>query len=87
MSTYDSLTAWLADHDGAAFSIAFAALEGVLDSALPPAARDQREWWSNSPDAGPQSAAWSAAGWKVVSVDLAAQKVRFERRGAAARAA
>lgn len=85
MSRYEALTTWLADHDGAAFSIAFAALEGVLDGELPQPARDRREWWTS--EGSPQASAWTAAGWRVVSVDLAAQKVRFERTKATARAA
>lgn len=87
MSKYDGLKTWLADHDGAAFSIAFVALEGVLGSELPPVARERCEWWSNGVPGSTQATAWGEAGWQVAWVDLAAQKVRFERSGAAAKAA
>lgn len=78
----ESLTTWLTDHDGTAFSIAFVALEGVLDSELPSAARQRREWWSNDVTKAPHATAWGAAGWQVASVDIAAQKVRFEKKAA-----
>lgn len=87
MSKYETLQTWLADHDGTAFSIAFVALEGVLDAELPATARHDRQWWSNDVTKAPHATAWSAAGWKVASVDIAAQKVRFEKKTAAAKAA
>lgn len=89
MSKYDSLKAWLTDHDGTSFSMAFAALEAVLGFELPSAALERRQWWSNGIHGAPQAAAWGDAGWKVVAVDLAAQNVRFERSATqqAARAA
>lgn len=82
MSKYEPLKAWLADHDGTTFSMAFVALEAVLGFELPPAALERRQWWSNGTHGTPQAAAWGDAGWKVVAVDLAAQNVRFERSNA-----
>lgn len=78
MSRYDPLNAWLADHDGTAFSIAFVALESVMGSKLPYTARHHRQWWSNGTHGHPQAQAWAKAGWQVASVDMEAQKVRFE---------
>lgn len=39
----------------------------------------QRSWWGNSPGRV-QAKAWLAAGFEVTDVDLAAMKVRFDRR-------
>jgi DNA-binding transcriptional regulator YiaG len=60
--------------------LTFAALEAILDTSLPPAARRWRSWWANATTTGRiQAAAWMEAGYHVDAVDLDAETVTFAR--------
>lgn len=60
-----------------ALTLAFSDVERVLAGELPPGARSHRAWWGNSQSGHPQSRAWLLAGWRVTSVDVAAETVIF----------
>src|SRR5690606_29946505 len=45
---------------------------------LPPSAYDHQAWWSNS-TSHPLAAEWLRAGWRSVSPNLTAQRIRLER--------
>jgi hypothetical protein len=65
---------------GQSRTVTFAELEQVLGFQLPPSARKYRPWWANQSDgAHVQAQAWMGAGWRVSSVDLREQTVRFVR--------
>lgn len=59
--------------------VEFAHLEEVLGQPLPIGARSHKAWWGNSRSGHSQSRAWLLAGWRVVNVDLEAERVAFER--------
>jgi DNA-binding transcriptional regulator YiaG len=61
-------------------TLSFARVETLLGIALPPSARRRQNWWSNrdSPSAL-QAAAWIGAGYQVVAVDLAQERVTFSQ--------
>ncbi|OGT28129.1 MAG: hypothetical protein A2Z17_02560 [Gammaproteobacteria bacterium RBG_16_66_13] len=63
-------------------ALTFAAIERLLKGALPSSARRRRAFWSNRGRGGLQAAAWLAAGYDVVDVDLKAGRVEFARPGA-----
>lgn len=62
-------------------TLSFQQIEAILGFNLPPSARKYREWWANpsTPRDHPYAQAWLAAGWKVDTVDLDAEWVRFQR--------
>jgi len=64
-------------------SMSFKEIEEILGSPLPRSAYTYREWWSNQRDLNnrPQAKAWTAAGFKVDSVDqhLSSGSVVFVR--------
>ena len=75
MSKYDSLSKYLAELDGDAFTTNFRALEQILGFKLPRSARDYREWWANQGRG--HSLAWQSAGWKTVDVSPGIETVTF----------
>jgi hypothetical protein len=79
-STYDPLSAYLTRQPGPTCVLAFREIEERLGRALPPAASARRDWWSNYP-AHPQAYhGWLAAGWRMAAVDVARQRVTFQKR-------
>lgn len=60
-------------------TLSFTQIEQILGSSLPPSAHNHRPWWANQSDTSnrPQAAAWLSAGWKVDSVNLEDEWVRF----------
>jgi hypothetical protein len=65
-------------------SLGFADIEDILGFALPASAQEHRAWWSNDASHS-QACAWLDAGWRVASVSLDAQRVRFARTSAPGR--
>jgi hypothetical protein len=54
-------------------------VEGLLGSKLPPSAYGHRSWWANDYISHVQSREWLDAGWRVSTVDAAAEHVVFTR--------
>ncbi len=65
--------------DAGPFQMEFAQLEEILGQPLPIGARSHRAWWANGRSGHSQSRAWLLAGWRVADVDLAGERVMFER--------
>jgi hypothetical protein len=81
MSKYDSLKGVLLRTNGTGVTLTFTEIERALGFRLPISARKYRPWWANQSDgAHVQAQAWMGAGWRVWSVDLASETVRFDRR-------
>ncbi len=77
MSKYDPLQSFLNTCGGAALTMSFAEVEAVLGFELPWAARHFRQWWGNNASGHTQSRSWMLARYKVETVDLKAETVRF----------
>jgi DNA-binding transcriptional regulator YiaG len=59
-------------------SLTFGEIEAMLGKPLPASARARQDWWGNRKEAS-QSAAWVEAGYHVVGVALAEERVFFEK--------
>lgn len=80
MNAYNPLYVHLSRKRDAHWPASFSEVEAVLGRALPNSARDHRAWWSNQTGAGhTQARAWREAGWRTRKVDLAGERVEFER--------
>jgi hypothetical protein len=82
MAKYDPLTRHLAERQQPLVPMTFPELEAVLGFPLPPSARKDRGWWSNNPQNNVMTRAWLAAGYRSRDVDLAAERLLFERLNA-----
>ncbi len=75
--------ALLAEHlqrqNGDTVTLGFAQIAGLIGTSLPQSAYAGRGWWSNREQASSQAAAWMGAGFRVETIDLAAQTVTFAR--------
>jgi DNA-binding transcriptional regulator YiaG len=60
-------------------TLTFTEIEALLGGALPGSARSGRAWWSNRDKGAVQAAAWMAAGYHVVDLDLASERVTFRK--------
>lgn len=79
MPKYDPLTRHLSARQQAVVAMTFPELEAVLGFPLPPSARKHRAWWSNNPQNNVMTQAWLAAGYQSRDVDLAAERLLFEK--------
>lgn len=60
--------------------LTFAEIEALMDSSLPTSAFNKKNWWSNRDGSGAlQAGAWISAGYKIESVDLNQQVVKFRQ--------
>jgi DNA-binding transcriptional regulator YiaG len=59
-------------------ALSFAEIESRLGDKLPASARLNRAWWSNRKGTLPASA-WMEAGYQVVDVNLAGERVTFQK--------
>jgi DNA-binding transcriptional regulator YiaG len=60
--------------------LTFAEIETLMDSSLPTSAFSKKNWWSNRDGSGAlQAGAWVSAGYKIESVDLNQQVVKFRQ--------
>jgi hypothetical protein len=58
----------------------FEQIEEILKSNLPSSAHEDRRWWDAEKEGNHVSArAWANAGWRVESLDVNAQWVKFIR--------
>jgi hypothetical protein len=76
MGKYDPLRDYLASNEAGDVTMTFAEVERLV-GPLPASARLRRSWWAN--DAKVEAQAWRAADRRVRSVDLAAERVVFDR--------
>lgn len=60
-------------------TLSFKEIEAIIESALPPSARQNKEYWSNRGKGGVQAAAWMDAGFHVTDVDLQSEEVQFSK--------
>ena len=74
MTEYEPLTRYLETRSGDRVALNFVDVESLV-GRLPPSARTHRTWWAN--DSKVQAQAWRAAGWRVDSVQLQAERVVF----------
>lgn len=82
MSKYAPLTQHLTARNQPRVPMRFDELERLLGFPLPPSARKHRAWWSNNPRNSVMTKAWLAAGYQSRDVDLAAERLLFERLNA-----
>jgi hypothetical protein len=79
LGKYDPLRDHLAGYGaGDEVQLTFSEVEELV-GRLPLGARRLRQWWANGSTA--QAQAWRAAGWRVLLVDMATEKVLFARAG------
>jgi hypothetical protein len=64
--------------------ISFRDIEQIIGAKLPPSARRHRAWWSNNPSNSVATYAWLNAGYRSAKVDMAGERLVFERLGTAA---
>jgi hypothetical protein len=80
MSKYAPLGRHLAAQPSREMLLAFSEIEQLLGDSLPASAHNHRAWWGNERSRPhPQAHAWTGVGWRVDSVNLAAQQVTFVR--------
>ena len=79
MSRYDRLKAFLHQRDEQRIPMTFADIEEVLGRSLPASARRHRAWWSNNPTNNVMTNAWLEAGYRTTDVDMAGERLVFER--------
>ncbi len=82
MSKYEPLQTYLAGLPAGTQdkTMTFAQIEKILNTKLPPSAHEYRPWWANEYRSTHTHARfWLNAGWKVDSLDLSGEWVRFKR--------
>ena len=75
---YRALYTYLDHRYASVVVLTFAQIEALTGFALPTPARTEREWWTDTEDAKPQSAAWTGAG-RTAAPNLSAGTITFER--------
>ena len=75
------LAAYLSKVHGVSCVLPFARLRELTGMSLPPAAPKLMTWWTDPEgwSASPASRACEAAGWRLESVQVSAELVRFRR--------
>jgi hypothetical protein len=76
---YDPLRDYLTGVANSEVRMSFSDLERLV-GALPPSARTHRAWWGNN-TANVEARAWMSTGWRVQSVNQAAEYVVFAHDG------
>ncbi|WP_292532808.1 hypothetical protein [Methylocystis sp.] len=82
MSKYEPLTAHLRKQPYREVPYRFGDLEKILGFELPFSARQHRAWWSNNGSNNVMTKAWLSAGFRTRDVDMANERLTFERVGA-----
>jgi dephospho-CoA kinase len=75
---YEQLARFLARQQKDDLRMTFSQIEKEVNRSLPDSARTQRAWWANTLTHS-QATAWMLTGWKVSSIDLENESVKFER--------
>lgn len=80
-SRYAPLAVWLQNQpaDKDLVKPKFAKIEEIIGEPLPSAAYRHRSWWANDSVSHAQSQQWLGVDWRVSSVSLTSQTVRFTR--------
>ena len=75
------LAAYLSKVQGVSCVLPFARLRDLMGMSLPPAAPKFVTWWTDPEGwtASPAARACGAAGWRLESVQVSAELVRFRR--------
>ncbi len=61
-------------------SLGFEQIEGILNDQLPESAYESRAWWDHAKEGNHMNTrAWANAGWKIASLDVNKQQVKFVR--------
>ena len=76
---YALLAEYLQRQNGDTVTLGFAQITSLIGTPLPQSAYAGRGWWANRERASSQAAAWMGAGFRVETIDLAAQTVTFVR--------
>ena len=87
-SKYAPLHVHLSARADSRWHASFGEIEAVLGFNLPASARRYPAWWANENSGGSHShsRAWREAGWKTMEVDIAAEKLVFQRESGASNA-
>jgi hypothetical protein len=79
MPQFDGLREYLKNSQGNDILMSFTKVESIIHpNKLPVDARNRRKWWDNTTET-PQGAAWLAAGWEVMNVNLIHGEITFSR--------
>jgi hypothetical protein len=79
VAKYAALKRVLSARDGHTVEMSFDEIDEIVGK-LPRSARVHQAWWANERGGSHvQAHAWLDAGWRVESVDLKLEKVRFVR--------
>jgi hypothetical protein len=79
MSKYEPLPRFLLSLSSSKRTMRFDQIERILGFKLPKSAHNHEAWWSNNATGHSHARAWLEAGWRTEHVDLAGQKVTFQR--------
>jgi hypothetical protein len=79
MSKYDLLRRHLDGSTTERMTMTFAEIENVLGFRLPASARRHQAWWANAGESHAHAAAWLDAGWRTSQLELADERVTFQR--------
>jgi hypothetical protein len=61
-------------------TLGFEQIEGILNNKLPASAYEDQRWWEHETEGNHVSKrAWANAGWKISSLDVNAEWVKFVR--------
>ncbi|MBK9053667.1 MAG: helix-turn-helix transcriptional regulator [Chloroflexi bacterium] len=79
-SKYYPLYLYLSQSGQDELTLTVSDIEALLADPLPESAWTQRAWWSNRHSASAQAAAWLDAGYRLVNLDLTADRITFRRK-------
>ncbi|HEY3637589.1 MAG TPA: hypothetical protein VGK90_05500 [Rhizomicrobium sp.] len=79
MSKYDALGTYLRRRDLNEIPMTFAEIEQIIGGKLPRSAYAHRPWWSNGTSNSVLTRVWLQAGYRSARVDMAAQRLVFQR--------
>ena len=80
MRYYEPLTRFLERRREPEIALSFRDLETILNRSLPASARKHQAWWANT-QSHSHAESWLRPEWKTSRVDIAAERVVFERTG------
>jgi hypothetical protein len=80
-SRYAPLALWLQGQpvDQDRVMLTLEQIEGIINSPLPPSARQHRSWWANAPVSRVQSQQWLEVGWRVSYINITEGRITFAR--------